>query len=276
MNEPFYDPSDRPDDDLTREEFEAAMKQPIDAGGPALMNAAFKIHNMEQGTPEWLEARDGCLVTGSDMGPYLFGTDKKSAAARRKRILRLLRRQSGIPLDEWEIAKAEQEERAFKYNTAVQRGNAMEAEARAAYATHHGVAVHQVGFMTTLCGFYGLSPDGLILTREPEEGEDIAGLISHGHELKCPEPETHQAWLLDGVLPPEHADQVHGSMAMLGLTRWDFQSYCRGYPPLRLIVHRDAYTEKLAAGLEDMKREYYATRGKLAAIWETHLKEVAP
>lgn len=37
MNEPFYDPADRPDE-CSREEFEAAMK--IDDGGPAFPNTA--------------------------------------------------------------------------------------------------------------------------------------------------------------------------------------------------------------------------------------------
>ena len=52
-------------------------------------------------------------------------------------------------------------------------------------------------------------------------------------EIKCPTPKTHVLWL-DGILPTEYRQQVHGSMAITGLNTWHFWSFYPGLQPLHV------------------------------------------
>jgi exosortase/archaeosortase len=63
-----------------------------------------------------------------------------------------------------------------------------------------------------------------------------------------------------GGLPDEHKQQVHGSMAVTGLNSWHFFSFFPGLQPFHLIVHRDAYTNKLSASLDQFLIDYAASR----------------
>lgn len=219
-----------------------------------------RVIDCEQKSPEWHAARAACLLTASDAGPFIFGTDKRSVDARRSRIVRYLRRQMDIPLDDWEIQKREDDERKLKYNTAINRGNALEDEARELFAQLQGVHVSQPGIVLTNCAFFGASPDGLVHTSEGEE--PVAGL-----ELKCPELETLIDWIIDDKLPEEHANQCHASMAISGLRVWHFMGYFRGAPPLIVPVLWNDYTQKLHDGLASFRAEMERTRAVLQANW---------
>lgn len=59
-----------------------------------------------------------------------------------------------------------------------------------------------------------------------------------------------------GVLPDEYYHQVHFSMAVTGAGAWHFQSYSPGFAPLRILVHRDEFTEKLKAALIEFSEQY--------------------
>ncbi len=126
------------------------------------------------------------------------------------------------------------------------RGVAMEPEAREAFSKETGLMVEQVGFVLSDDGVCGCSPDSLI------EGHK-AGL-----EIKCPTPKAHVGYVLDGVLPSDYRQQVHGSMAITGLKEWHFWSYFPGMKPLHLIVKRDGYTDKVEAALADFIIRYKA------------------
>ncbi|QJE99099.1 lambda exonuclease family protein [Luteolibacter luteus] len=173
----------------------------------------------------------------------------------------------------WLIHLRDKEERALDFNPAVQRGIALEEEARTAYASLTGCSGKEVGFILHDSGGFGASPDLLVPDAASPHG------FSHGAEIKCPVPEVHIEWLLAGTLPEKHRLQVHGSMAVTGLSRWDFFSYCPGEPPLHVIVMRDEFTEQLVAGLLLLHREYMAAQDKLAALWDAAFpcdgKEVA-
>lgn len=160
----------------------------------------------------------------------------------------------------WLIHLRDKEERALDSNPAVQRGIALEEEARRAYTALTGYHGCGAGFVLHDSGGFGASPDLLV----PDA--TLPGGYSHGAEIKCPVPELHIGWLLAGVLPEKHRLQVHGSMAVTGLRRWDFFSYCPGLPPFHLIVRRDDFTERLLAGLLLLHKECHAARGKLAAM----------
>ena len=62
--------------------------------------------------------------------------------------------------------------------------------------------------------------------------------------------------LLNGVLPDDYRQQVHGSMAVTGLRTWYFISYCRGLRPFVIKVEWDEYTDKIKEALDEFKAEY--------------------
>lgn len=125
-------------------------------------------------------------------------------------------------------------------NVYTDRGAELEPEAREAFAKETGLTLEQVGFVIQEDGPAGCSPDSLIRTG----GEIIAGL-----EIKCPSPKAHVGYVLDGVLPAAYVQQVHGSMAITGLSIWHFFSYFPGMKPLHVIVQRDSYTVKVEQAL---------------------------
>lgn len=166
------------------------------------------------------------------------------------------------------------EEKAMEYNIPVQRGNALEAEARAMYEKLTGFTVSEVGFITDDDEIAGCSPDGVIY--KPAKDHELISKSDplHGLELKCPIPETHMKWLLAGGLPDEHKCQVHGSMAVSGLPRWDFMSYCPGLPPLHVINERNSFTDEISAGLRTLHAEYQRHGAKLKALYKEAFEEM--
>jgi len=197
------------------------------------------ILELEQGTPEWLQARCGRPTASrfSDIITAAKGDLSKSA----KGYIRELIGQTFCP--EWSYI--------FK-SADMQRGNDLEPEARESFAKATGLTVAQVGFCIRDDGITGCSPDGLIT--------DAAGEYMAGLEIKCPSPKVHIGYVLDGGLPDDYKQQVHGSMAVTGLTEWHFWSYFPGMKPHHVIVHWDDYTEKLAASLDAFVADYKAAR----------------
>ena len=219
----------------------------------------YEIDWPENATPAELEA----LLPEPDSYRTMSGTDRKNRdAIIARRLAEPIYQDASLSGAAWLIHLRDKEERALDFNPAVQRGIALEEEAREAYAALTGYRCVDVGFVLHDSGGFGASPDCLIA--EPSQ----PGSYTHGAEIKCPVPETHIEWLLAGVLPEKHRLQVHGSMAVTGLSSWDFFSYCPGEPPLHLIVERDEFTEQLLAGLLSLHREYLAAQGKLAAMWD--------
>lgn len=163
--------------------------------------------------------------------------------------------------DEWEIQMEEQEERKLSYSIPIQRGIALEPEAREWYLNETGNQVIEVGFITSSHGGFGCSPDGLIKSYPTE-------FWSKGLEIKCPMPETHLRWLLDGVLPDDHKLQCHAGMAVTDLKSWDFLSYCPGEAPLLVTVEWDDYTSKLQSGLIELVKQKAIIKSQLRALWD--------
>jgi hypothetical protein len=192
-----------------------------------------RILDVEQGSPEWLAVRRG-IPTASDFDEIVTAAKGDLAAAHEGAIARLI--------DERVRPHAEP---AFAGNRHTERGKELEPAARDAYQFLAGLQVVQVGFVLRDDGRAGCSPDGLISSN----GEFVGGL-----EIKCPDGPTHVAWIRGGVLPAKHRQQVHGSLAITDLRFWDFFSYCPGYVPFTCRVFRDAYTDKLAATLDEFLR----------------------
>lgn len=132
-------------------------------------------------------------------------------------------------------------------NKYTDRGQAMEPESRDAFTKHTGLTLEQVGFVLSDDGVCGCSPDSLIMV----DNKPVAGL-----EMKNPAPKTHVRYVLDGALPREYVQQVHGSMAITGLSTWHFFSHFPGLKPFHIVVHRDNYTDKIEYALSDFVKSY--------------------
>lgn len=213
------------------------------------------IHNVTQGTPEWLAARLG-KATASEFAKILTPGGKLSASA--DAYARKLARECVI--DEPE------EIRAYP-SKAMQWGTAKEPEAREAYMLATGHDVAQVGFVThEKHGCLGCSPDGLLTDYcRTVNGLDWLG----GLEIKCPSIDTLTEWLLakdkdDSFVPSEYLPQIHGSMVVTGLKRWDFCGYFPGVPTVISTVTWNTYTDKLQAALFEFADHY---RAIAADVW---------
>ncbi|MBK1884831.1 YqaJ viral recombinase family protein, partial [Luteolibacter pohnpeiensis] len=187
-----------------------------------------------QGSEKWHAARAG-RVTASQFKRVLTAAGGKDSSSWKDYALTLT-----AEIISPEIVPA------FAGNRHTDRGNELEPRAREYFCQLTGLVVEQVGFITREDGIVGCSPDGLIV----HEDSYVAGL-----EIKAPAPKTHLEYLLNGTLPDEYKQQVHGSMAVTGLDTWHFFSYCEevsGKPlrPLHLEVKRDHYTERLSDALD--------------------------
>jgi hypothetical protein len=273
-----------------------------------------KIHTIAQGTPEWLALREG-KITGTDIAPFCLdprpigltipqikeeldrlGIPYKKSGSRSELIsclpsnginytelsnaarnLLVAKITDSKPKDAWQIAQADKEERQMKYMIAIQRGNQLEPAARTFYGRKTGFTVEQVGFVSSNCGKYGMSPDGLILSADSvidimDDGTWHPVKIQRVLEIKCPMPETHRRWLLDhygkGTVPAEHFYQCQMAMVVCECDSIDFLSFCPGEAPLLVKLHRSEITEQLAEGLRVLAEELEVMENSFAAMWE--------
>lgn len=183
-----------------------------------------EIINCEQGSPEWFSARAG-LVTASEFQTLLMSG---KGGGESKTRLTYMRKLAG------EIITGEPAE-TFT-NQHMERGKAMEAEARDLYAFMADCDPLQVGFIKS--GRKGASPDSLI-------GDD------GGLEIKTRLPHLMIELLEKGEVPSEHIAQIQGGMWVAGREWWDFVAY---WPKLPLFVKRiyrdDSYIKKLSDALD--------------------------
>ena len=175
----------------------------------------FTIHTSPQGTPEWLQARAGC-VTGSRASDVLAKIKSGEAAARRDYRHQLLaERLTGRP-----------EDSGFT-NAAMQWGTEQEPFARMAYEAATGNMVRETGFIRLDAQPVGCSLDGDV--------DEFTGII----EIKCPKTSTHVSWMLAGKLPSQHVAQITHNLWVTGAKWCDFVSYDPRLPEnMRLFIVR--------------------------------------
>ena len=142
---------------------------------------------LEQGSPEWLQARCGSLGA-SRIGDAIAKTKSGWGASRENLMAELaIERITGKPTETYVSAP-------------MQWGKDNEDDARTAYEFRYDVEVKQVGLIRhpTIRGTHA-SPDGLV-------GDD--GMV----EIKCPNSATHIATLKGAVIPLKYRLQCQWQM----------------------------------------------------------------
>lgn len=184
-----------------------------------------RVFDFPQRSAEWYSIRSG-VPTASEFDKIVTMSGARSKQ-REKYLYRLAgEKVSGIVEESFQSA-------------AMERGVKMEAEARDIYQFITGNEVEQVGFCLHDDGF-GCSPDGLV-------GKD--GMI----EIKCPSVHTHVEYLLNGFLPSDYFQQVHGQLLVTGRKWCDFVSY---YPAIKPLIVRVNLDQKFALGLRAELAEF--------------------
>jgi hypothetical protein len=182
------------------------------------------ILDHEQGSPEWLAARLG-KPSASMFSKLITQTGKPSSSAHDYVTELIAERLTG---------KSE----PFHVTEWMERGTALEPEAREAYEFISGNDVIETGFILDTSFEFGCSPDGLIL-----EGESLGGL-----EIKAPKSKTMVSYLMNPqVGVKKYWQQIQGCMWITKRDWWDFFAYHPEMPHVLVRVERDEeYIAKLA------------------------------
>ena len=202
-----------------------------------------KIIDCEQGSPEWFSARAG-IPTASEFHTVMAKGKSGGESLTRKTYLLKLAGEiiTGEPMESFT-------------NAHMERGKAMEDEARDLYSFMTDSDPLRVGFVTN--GKAGASPDSLI----GERG---------GLEIKTKLPHLLIDLLLKGEMPPEHKAQVQGCMWIAEREWWDFAAY---WPKLPLftkrIIRDDTYIRTIADAVDQFNDELDATVARLRAMETT-------
>lgn len=189
---------------------------------------------MPQGSAEWHAARAG-VISASNFALARERTAKGNRTARANDYaFRLaLERIAAAPLEEHQFLPWQ-----------ARRGQLLEPMAARLYELQTGNQVTPIGFVTTDCGRFGASPDGLVCTDGGVEfkaflnAEKISGIILSGDIGDC-------------------LDQVQGGMWLAGRLWWDFGLLCPALAAIgrALTIHRidrdDAYITQMAAELQE-------------------------
>lgn len=175
------------------------------------------IHDVEQGTDEWYQARCG-RATASEFSKIITTQGAESKQIEDYALILAIEKYTGVPAGQ------------FGGSRATERGKALESEARIAYQVDNQVNVDQVGFVTDNLMRYGCSPDGLV-------GKD------GGTEFKCKTDKEHMAAVLyyykHGQILPQYYAQPQGCMFVTGRKWWDLMFYHPDLPCITVRQYQD-------------------------------------
>ena len=173
------------------------------------------IRGIEQGSEAWHQLRLG-IPTASAFSRILTAAKLQPSTQQEQYIAELNAEWvSGEPCDD------------FGGTEWVERGKALEPEARREYAFEAKAKPEEVAFIyKDESHMVGCSPDALV-------GEE--GLL----ELKCPMLKTHMFWLNRSTLPREHLIQVQGQIWCADAKWCDFMSYFPETPAVRMRIEPD-------------------------------------
>lgn len=190
-----------------------------------------ELFDCEQTSPEWYAARMG-IPTASEFAVVMRTSGRAadgSSEERRKYLYTLA----------GEIITGEPTEGYS--NSHMDRGKAMEAEARSLYAFICDDPIQQVGFIRN--GQKGASPDSLV--------GDRGGL-----EIKTKLPHLMVETILKDDFPPMFMAQCQGNMWVAERDWWDLQIFWPRMPLFAKRIFRDdAYIAKLSAAVDKFNAE---------------------
>jgi len=202
------------------------------------MNSPLLINCIHR-SPEWMEARRG-LVTASRCADVLALLKRKDGEAAARKNYRM------------ELAIEILTGQTFPHYVSqeMQWGIEQEPFARAAYEIKRNTLVETCGFYVhPTVDRFGASPDSLV------GSEGLA-------QFKCPSTATHLTWMLEGVLPVEHAPQMLAELACTGRHWNDFVSFDPRLPEhLQLFIRRmerrdhEAHIAQLEQEVQRFNRE---------------------
>lgn len=189
---------------------------------------------MPQGSPEWHQVKAG-VISASNFALAREHTAKgaRTAKAKEYAFKVALERIAGAPLEEPQFIPWQ-----------ARRGQLLEPVAARLYELQTGNTITPIGFVTSDCGRFGASPDGLVGDDSGVEfkaflnAEKLAGILLAGDIGEC-------------------MDQVQGGMWLTGRSTWTFGLFCPALAPIgrALTMHtieRDQpYIDQLAADLLD-------------------------
>ena len=183
--------------------------------------------DLEQGTPEWLQARLG-IPTASQFYRLITPKTGKPSAQSADYLCELLAEwMLGHPLD-------------MEENDWMARGRELEPSAIEFYQLQRDVDVERCGFALLDDRSAGCSPDGLV------------GLDG-GLEIKCPSPAKHVAYLLGQESMDKYTPQIQGCLWITGRAWWDRLSFHPELPPHLTRIERD---EKFIATLSQIVADF--------------------
>lgn len=197
------------------------------------------IHNVTQGTTEWLAVRAG-IPTASCFDKIITPKGKASTQCERYMHKLIAERLMGHPTIEFQ-------------GPWLDRGKELEADAALYYESIRELETERVGFVTNDAGTIGASPDRLV-------GED--GLL----ELKVPAEHTHVAYMLTRAVDAEYYPQVQGQLWVTERKWLDIMSYHPEMPPAIIRVERDEkYINALAAAVTTFSEQLELMASQLKA-----------
>jgi hypothetical protein len=190
---------------------------------------AVEIIDCEQNSSSWLAARAG-IPTASEFHKLIsIRKEAKDKVTRRKYMLKLA----------GEIITGETTE--GYYNAHMERGHAMEDEARNLYAFMTDAEPQRVGFVRN--GPKGCSPDSFV---------GAPGIL----EIKTKQPDLLIDCLLKDEFPPEHRAQCQGALWVCEREWIDIACY---WPKLPLFIKRayrdEAFIRELSQAVDDFNSE---------------------
>ena len=200
------------------------------------------VHTMPQRSPEWFAIRLD-KITGSEVGKFVFNTDKKALDARQN----LIDAKIGAVADgddsppNWE-------------DFWMKRGTRLEAEALSAYESYTGHEVEQVGFVSHDTLPLGVSPDALVANR------------AFGLEMKCPSGKIQVKRLREKVCPEEYLPQIWLSMIVMDAPLWHFWSYHPALPAFHIVVTRAEIPAAFEPGVNALCGEYLRQKAQLEQL----------
>lgn len=209
--------------------------------------------NIQQGSPEWLQERCGCVTASRVKDVVAKLKNGKESAARASYRLELLTEVLTGSVTEHYVSQA------------MDFGTENEPLARTCYELAKGVDVERIGYVKHAhIPRTGASPDGLV-------GDD--GLV----EIKVPNTTTHLAYLIEGVVPEEYKPQMFWQLACANRQWCDFVSYDPRLPSdFGLFIVRLERDEKVIAEMEQEVTKFIAELNEMSERLLKYRKAAGP